>query len=57
MFAPGLKYKKIDVCLDNCMLFWKDHANEKKCLECGKSRFVKVVTSDYEKVMIQVTHK
>jgi hypothetical protein len=33
--ALSLKYEKIDVCLDNCMFFWKEHANEKKCLECG----------------------
>jgi hypothetical protein len=26
----GLKYEKIDVCPDNCMLFWKEHANGKK---------------------------
>jgi hypothetical protein len=32
MSALGLKYEKIDVCPDNCMLFWKEHANEKKCL-------------------------
>jgi hypothetical protein len=29
MSALGLKYGKIDVCPDNCMLFWKEHANEK----------------------------
>jgi hypothetical protein len=46
MSAPGLKYEKNDVYLDNCMLFWKEHANEKKCLECGQSRFVEVVTQD-----------
>jgi hypothetical protein len=33
-----LKYEKIDICLDNCMLFWKEHANEKKCLECRQSK-------------------
>jgi hypothetical protein len=44
MSALDLKYEKIDICLDNCMLFWKEHANEKKCLECGQSRFIKVVT-------------
>jgi hypothetical protein len=32
MSALGLKYEKIDVYPDNCMLFWKEHANEKKCL-------------------------
>jgi hypothetical protein len=44
MFALASKYEKIDICLDNCMLFWKEHANEKKCLEYGQSRFVEVVT-------------
>jgi hypothetical protein len=55
--ALGLKYEKIDVCPDNLMLFWKEHANQKKCLECGQSRFIKVVTQDDEKVMTEVTHK
>jgi hypothetical protein len=44
MSALGLKYEKIDVCPNNCMLFWKEHANEKKCLECYQSRFIEVVT-------------
>jgi hypothetical protein len=54
MSALGLKYEKIDVCSDNCILFWKEHANEKKCLECGQSRFIKVVTQDGENVMTEV---
>jgi hypothetical protein len=57
MSALGLKYEKIDVCPDNCMLFWKEHANEKKCLECDQSRFIKVVTQDGEKVIMEVTQK
>jgi hypothetical protein len=44
MSALGLKYEKINVCPDNCMLFWKEHANEKKFLECGQSMFIEVVT-------------
>jgi hypothetical protein len=52
MSALGLKYEKIDVCPDNHMLFWKEHANEKKCLECGQSRFIKVVIQDGEKVLM-----
>jgi hypothetical protein len=52
-----LKYEKIDVCPDNCMLFWKEHANEKKCLECGQSRFIEVVTEDSEKVTKEVAQK
>jgi hypothetical protein len=44
MSTLSLKYEKIDVYLDNCMLFWKEHVNEKKCLEYGQSSFIKVVT-------------
>jgi hypothetical protein len=54
MYALDLKYKKIDVCIDNCMLFWKDHANEKKYLECGQSRFIEVVIQYGEKVTTKV---
>jgi hypothetical protein len=44
MSTLGLKYEKIDVFPDNYMLFWKEHANEKKCLECVQSRFIGVGT-------------
>jgi hypothetical protein len=47
----GMKYEKIDVCPDNCMLLWKEHAKEKKCLKCGQSKFVEVVSEDGKKVM------
>jgi hypothetical protein len=57
MSALGLKYEKIDVCPDNCMLFWKEHANEKKLLECGQSRFIEVVTQGGEKVTSEVAQK
>jgi hypothetical protein len=57
MSTLRLKYEKIDVCPDNCVLFWKEHANEKMCLEYGQSRFIKVVTQDGEKVMMHVAHK
>jgi hypothetical protein len=40
MSALDLKYEKINVCPDNYMPFWKEHANNKKCLECGQSRFI-----------------
>ena len=39
----GMEYEKIDVCKDNCMLFYKEHKNETKCLKCGKFRFVEVI--------------
>jgi hypothetical protein len=57
MYVLSLKYEKIDDCPDNCMFFWKEHANKKKCLECGQSRFVKVVTQDSKKVTSEVAHK
>jgi hypothetical protein len=44
MSALDLKYEKIDVYPDNCMLFWKERANEKKCLECCQSRIIKAMT-------------
>jgi hypothetical protein len=57
MSALDLKYEKIDVCPDNCMLFWKEHANEKKCLECGQSRFIEIMTQDGEKVTTEIAQK
>jgi hypothetical protein len=38
----GMEYKKVDVCKDNCMIFYKEHKDEMKCFKCGKSRFVEV---------------
>jgi hypothetical protein len=52
-----MKYEKNDVCKDNCILFYKEHKYEIKCLKCGKSRFVEVVNEDGEKVMMKVAHK
>jgi hypothetical protein len=33
------------------------HDNEKKCLECGQSRSIEVVTQDGEKVTMEVAQK
>jgi hypothetical protein len=44
--ALGMKYEKIDVCKDNCMIFYKEHKNEMKCLKCGNPRFVEVINED-----------
>jgi hypothetical protein len=35
MSTLSMKCEKIDICTDNCMLFFKVHANDKKCLKCG----------------------
>jgi hypothetical protein len=55
--ALGMEYEKIDVCKDNCMIFYKQHKNEMKCLKCGKPRFIEVVNEDGEKVMTKTAHK
>jgi hypothetical protein len=55
--ALGMEYEKIDACKDNCMLFYKEHKDEMKCLKCDKSRCVEVVNEDSEKVTMKVAHK
>jgi hypothetical protein len=55
--ALDMEYKKIDVCKDNCMLFYKEHKNEKKCLKCGKPRFDEVINEDGEMVTMKTAHK
>jgi hypothetical protein len=34
-----LGYEKIPVCVNGCMLFWKDNENAKNCKVCGKSKW------------------
>jgi hypothetical protein len=41
-----MKYKKIDVCEDNCMLFWKEYEAATHCQKCGKSIYVEVLKED-----------
>jgi hypothetical protein len=52
-----MKYEKIDVCKDNCMIFYKEDKNEMKCIKCGKLWFAGVVNEDGEKVTMKVAHK
>ncbi|XP_055960387.1 uncharacterized protein LOC126664232 [Mercurialis annua] len=35
----GLGYKKIDVCPNNCMLFWKEDVDKQRCSFCNASRW------------------
>ena len=35
----GLPYQMIDVCVDNCMIFWRDTVNLDACTFCQKPRF------------------
>jgi hypothetical protein len=55
--ALGMEYEKIDACKDNCMLFYKEHNNDTKCLKCGKSWFVEVINEGGEKVRMKVANK
>jgi hypothetical protein len=47
-----LMFAKIIACF-----FWNVHINEKKCLKCGKSRFVEFINADGEEVMMEITYK
>ncbi|WVZ62683.1 LOW QUALITY PROTEIN: hypothetical protein U9M48_012398 [Paspalum notatum var. saurae] len=53
----GMGYEKIDMCLDNCMLFWDDHKDEKRCLRCGEGRYVEVVNEDGKKMTMDIAQK
>jgi hypothetical protein len=57
LYGLGMDYEKIDVCQDNCMLFWKEHINEKKCLKRGKSQFTEVINVGDEEVMTEIAYK
>ena len=35
----GLGYKKIHVCPNSCILFWKEHEHDDICIICGASRW------------------
>jgi hypothetical protein len=53
----GMNYEKIDVCERNCMLFWKEHKNDTKCMHYGRSRYVKVVNKDGASITTKVAVK
>ena len=53
----GMDYEKIDVCENNCMLFWKETAGEKKCTVCGERRFVEVENDDGLTVTTKIARK
>jgi hypothetical protein len=53
----GMNYEKIDVCEKNCILFWKEHNDDTKCMHCGQSRYVKVVNKDGASITIKLAVK
>jgi hypothetical protein len=52
----GMDYEKIDIYRNSCMLFWKEHKEENKCLKCGIPRYAEVINDDGETVTTDVTH-
>jgi hypothetical protein len=52
--ALSMEYEKIDAFKDKCMLFYKEHKDETKCLKYGKSRFIEVINEGGEKVTMNV---
>jgi hypothetical protein len=57
MSGLGINYKKIDVCENNCMLLWKEHKDDTKCMHYGRSRYVEVRNKDGVSVTTKVTTK
>jgi hypothetical protein len=53
----SMNYEKIDVCKKNCMLFWKEHKDNIECMNCGRSKYVKVVNKDGASVTTKVAVK
>ncbi|XP_043807679.1 uncharacterized protein LOC122722088 [Manihot esculenta] len=45
----GLHYEKIHACVNDCMLFWKEHVKAESCLVCGESRW-KTTENDSSKM-------
>ena len=53
----GLDYKKIDACPNDCMLYWKEYANENSCNKCGASRWNEYPQLDSELEISKKDHK
>jgi hypothetical protein len=52
-----MNYEKIDAYEKNCMLFWKEHKGDTKCMHCDRSRYVKVINKDGASVITKVAVK
>jgi hypothetical protein len=52
-----MNYEKIDAYENNCMLFWKEHKDDTKCMHCGRSRYMKVINKDGASITIKVAVK
>jgi hypothetical protein len=53
----SMDYENIDVCRNSCMLFWKEHKEENKCLKYGKPRYVEIINDNGETVTTEIARK
>ncbi|XP_004305382.1 PREDICTED: uncharacterized protein LOC101300751 [Fragaria vesca subsp. vesca] len=53
----GLGYEKIDVCQNDCVLFYKGNATKVKCPECGADRYKPSPSSEDGKKGKNIPHK
>jgi hypothetical protein len=52
-----MNYEKIDAYKKNCMLLWKEHKDNTKCMHYGRSRYIKVINEDGVSVTTKVAVK
>jgi hypothetical protein len=57
MSGLSMNYEKIDMCENNCMLFWKEHKDDAECMHYGRSSYVKVRNEDGVSVTTKVATK
>ncbi|KAK9901827.1 hypothetical protein M0R45_001923 [Rubus argutus] len=53
----GLGYEKIDVCKNDCALFYKEHEKKENCPECGEARYKPSPCFDDAKKKKKIPHK
>ncbi|WVZ53745.1 hypothetical protein U9M48_004646 [Paspalum notatum var. saurae] len=55
----GMKYEKIDVCLNNCIMFWEEDGTDKLdcCNQCNAFRYVQITNDEGESVTTKVAAK
>ena len=55
--ALKMPYEQIHACPKGCILFRKEHAEEKYCAKCGSSRFLEVDSGDGHKRQLSIPVK
>jgi hypothetical protein len=52
-----MNYESINAYEQNCMLFWKEHKDDTKCMHCSRSGYVNVINEDAASVTTKVAVK